>query len=270
MPMRLKVRHETRYDYEQPAVYSIQRLYLTPPSFASQKVLAWSIEAPGIERALSYVDGFGNRVHVVTLAGFHDHVVITAEGVAECSDAAGVVRGLHCPAPDSIFLRQTRATRPDGAILRLAEDAKDLGGTVLERLHGLMRLLHQRVAYEIGVTDARTTAAEALAAGRGVCQDHAHVFLGAVRSLGLPARYVTGYLVTDNSSPASAAHAWAEVLIPDLGWVGFDAANCKCPTEDYVRVATGLDAQGVVPVRGSRRGGETERLTVEVAVDAEQ
>ena len=118
--------------------------------------------------------------------------------------------------------------------------------------------------------DALEDAYVELAEGRGVCQDHAHIFLSAVRSLDIPARYVTGYLVTHDGSTASAAHAWAEVLVPDLGWVGFDAANCKCPTEDYVRVATGLDAQGVVPVRGSRKGGESERLTVEVAVGAEQ
>jgi transglutaminase-like putative cysteine protease len=268
--MRLKVRHETRYDYERPVAYSVQRLYLTPPSFASQKVLGWSIDVPGIAGALTYADGFGNKVHVVTASGLHDHVTIVAEGVAECSDTAGVVRGLHCPAPDSIFLRQTRATQPDAAIRALAQEAQAASTTALERFHALMRLIHERIAYEIGATHAHTTAAEALAEGRGVCQDHAHIFLSAVRSLNIPARYVTGYLVIHNGETASASHAWAEALVPDLGWVGFDAANGKCPTDDYVRVATGLDAQGVVPVRGSRKGGDSERMTVEVAVNAEQ
>ena len=268
--MRLKVRHETRYDYQQPVTYSVQRLYLTPPSFASQKVVQWSIVAPGIEGALSYVDGFGNRVHLVTASGLHDHVTIIAEGIAEVSDTAGVVRGLHCPAPESVFLRQTKATWPDAAILRMVEEAQASAAATLGKLHALMRLIHEGVAYEIGATHVLTTAAQALAARRGVCQDHAHIFLSAVRSLNIPARYVTGYLVTHNDSTASAAHAWAEALVPDLGWVGFDAANAKCPTEDYVRVATGLDAQGVVPVRGSRKGGESERMTVEVAVGAEQ
>ena len=268
--MRLKVRHETRYDYAEPVTYSVQRLYLTPPSFASQKILSWSIAAPGMEGALSYIDGFGNRVHVITAAGSHDHVTIVAEGVAECSDTAGVVRGLHCPAPDSIFLRQTQATEPDPAIRKLAQEARSSAATELERFHALMRIIHEHVAYEIGATDAHTTAAQALSEGRGVCQDHAHIFLSAVRSLNVPARYVTGYLVTHNGSTASAAHAWAEVFVPDLGWVGFDPANCKSPTEDYVRIATGLDARGVVPVRGSRKGGDSERMTVEVAVNAEQ
>ncbi len=129
-----------------------------------------------------------------------------------------------------------------------------------------MAEIRSRIAYEIGATDAHTTAAEALADGKGVCQDHAHAMLSVVRSLGIPARYVTGYLVTDGDTPATASHAWAEALVPDLGWVGFDAANGKCPTDDYVRVATGLDAQGVVPVRGSRRGGVAESMTVAVKV----
>src|SRR5438093_7719903 len=122
--MRLKVRHETRYDYQQPVTYSVQRLYLTPPSFASQKVVSWSIDARGIEGALSYTDGFGNRVHVVTASGLHDHVTIIAEGAADVSDTAGVVRGLYCPAPGSVFLRQTKATAPDSAILRMAREAQ--------------------------------------------------------------------------------------------------------------------------------------------------
>jgi transglutaminase-like putative cysteine protease len=268
--MRLKVRHDTRYDYGEPVAYSVQRLYLTPPSFASQKVVTWAIAAPGIENALSYVDAFGNRVHLVTASGLHDHVTITAEGIAECTDAAGVIRGLYCPAPDSVFARQTQATEPDAAIRALAAEAQGSGATVLERLHALMRLIHERVAYEIGATDAHTTAVEALAEGRGVCQDHAHIFLSAVRSLDIPARYVIGYLATRNGETASASHAWAEALVPDLGWVGFDAANCKCPTDEYLRVASGLDARGVAPVRGSRKGGDCERMTIEVAVNPEQ
>jgi transglutaminase-like putative cysteine protease len=136
----------------------------------------------------------------------------------------------------------------------------------LDRLHAIMGEIQSRIAYEIGATDAHTTAAEALADGKGVCQDHAHAMLAVVRFLGIPGRYVTGYLVTNGDNPATASHAWAEALVPNLGWVGFDAANGKCPTADYVRVAAGLDAQGVVPVRGSRRGGETESMTVAVTV----
>ena len=269
--MKLHVRHQTRYDYETNVRSSIQRLYLTPATFASQKVVAWKIEAPGIDKALAYIDGFGNQVHVITSQGPHDHVTVVAQGVVETQDAAGVVKALRCPAPDSVFLRQTVATEPSPALRELAEQAAAKYSKRLDMLHEIMGQIRSRIDYQIGATHAHTTAAEALADGKGVCQDHAHAVLSAVRLLGVPGRYVTGYLVTDGPEPATASHAWAEALVPDLGWVGFDAANNKCPTADYVRVATGLDAQGVVPVRGSRRGGESENMTVSVTVQpAEQ
>jgi transglutaminase-like putative cysteine protease len=269
--MKLHVHHQTRYDYATSVRSSIQRLYLTPSTFATQKVVSWAIDAPGIDKALAYTDGFGNQVHVITSQGTHDHVTVIAHGVVETQDAAGIVKGFKCPAPDSVFLRQTIATQPSPEIDELARAATAKYPKQLDMLHEIMSQMRTRIEYQIGATHAHTTAAEALADGKGVCQDHAHAMLSAVRSLGIPGRYVTGYLVTEGNSPATASHAWAEVLVPNLGWVGFDAANGKCPTADYVRVASGLDAPGVVPVRGSRRGGEVESMTVSVTVQpAEQ
>jgi transglutaminase-like putative cysteine protease len=264
--MRLSVRHETHYEYGSELSYSVQRLFLTPRSFASQKVEHWRIEAPGIDGALQYEDGFGNIVHLVTTQDLMNPFSIVAEGVVDVSDAAGVVRGLSCAAPEAVFLRQSKATLPSDAMKSLARKAMGTGQDMLASLHGLMAAVHGAVAYESGVTHAHTTAAEAFADGRGVCQDHAHILIGLARQYGIPARYVTGYLVTGEGASSTAAHAWAEALVPNLGWVGFDAANGKCPTDHYVRVAAGLDAAGVTPVRGSRRGGIDERLRVEVRV----
>jgi transglutaminase-like putative cysteine protease len=269
--MKLHVHHETRYDYATSVRSSIQRLYLTPSSFATQKIVSWAIDAPGIDKALAYADGFGNQVHIITSQGSHDHVTVTAHGVVETQDAAGVVKGFKCTAPDNVFLRQTVATQISSELSELARAAASKYPKQLDMLHEIMNQIQARIEYQIGATHAHTTAAEALADGKGVCQDHAHAMLSAVRSLGIPGRYVTGYLVTEGNSPATASHAWAEILVPNLGWVGFDAANGKCPTADYVRVASGLDAPGVVPVRGSRRGGEVESMTVSVTVQpAEQ
>jgi transglutaminase-like putative cysteine protease len=264
--MRVNIRHQTRYDYETSVRSSIQRLYLTPSTFATQKIVSWAIEAPGIDTALVYTDSFGNQVHVITSQGPHDHVTVIAEGAVDSHDASGVVRGFKCEAPDSVFLRQTAATAPSQALDEIGRATTAKYPKELDRLHAIMAEIRSRIAYEIGATHAHTTAAEALADGKGVCQDHAHAMLSVIRSLGIPGRYVTGYLVTAGDAPASASHAWAEALVPNLGWVGFDAANGKCPTADYVRVATGLDAQGVVPVRGSRRGGVAESMTVAVTV----
>jgi transglutaminase-like putative cysteine protease len=266
---RLFIRHETRYSYETPPIYAVQRLYLTPVDFDTQRTQSWRIEAPGIERGLGYRDGFGNEVQIVTFGGIANPVLILAEGVVDCEDAQGVVRGLPPSAPDSVFLRQTAATLPNAAMRSLAD--KTANGDCLAKLHKIMAALHGRVAYELGATHAHTTAAQAFEDGRGVCQDHAHIFIGMARHLGIPSRYVTGYLVTGDGQDATASHAWAEALVPGLGWVGFDAANGVCPTDHYVRVAGGIDAASVAPVRGTRRGGSTEAMTVSVSVQtAEQ
>jgi transglutaminase-like putative cysteine protease len=126
--------------------------------------------------------------------------------------------------------------------------------------------VHERVAYVIGATHVHTSAAEALKDGMGVYQDHAHIFISAARALGLPARYVSGYFLTDSDEPSEAHHAWAEVWIKGLGWLGFDPANRLCPTDRYVRLACGLDSASAAPVRGTRRGGVQEVLDVTVEV----
>lgn len=268
--MLLSVRHETRYDYQTAPAYSVQRLYLTPPSFLGQKVIDWTITAPGMDHALSYLDGFGNRVHVITFQASEPAVSILAAGTVECTDQHGVVSGLPPSAPPAVFLRQTLATMPSAEIAALLAAPGDPAKETLGFLHALMAAIHARVAYEIGATHAHTTAADAFADGRGVCQDHAHIFIGAARGAGIPSRYVTGYLVTADGVPATAAHAWAEALVPELGWVGFDPANCTCPTDHYVRVAAGIDAAGVTPIRGSQRGGSAETMSVEVRVEISQ
>jgi transglutaminase-like putative cysteine protease len=267
---RLHIRHETRYEYAARVAYSVQRLHLTPSAFASQRVEQWAIAAPGIDSALVYTDGFGNRVHVTTVMDFSGPVTIVAEGVVHSADSSGIVKGLLSAAPDAVYLRQTKATQPSAGMRDMAEGISGKKKTPLDTLHSLMAGIHEHVAYELGSTHAHTTAAEAYADGRGVCQDHAHIFAGAARAMGVPARYVTGYLVTGDGASSTAAHAWAEALVPDLGWVGFDPANCKCPTDHYVRVAAGLDAAGVAPVRGARRGGLSEAMTVEVKVEIAQ
>jgi transglutaminase-like putative cysteine protease len=268
--MRINIHHETTYHYDVHPTHLVQRLHLTPNEFASQKTLSWKISAPGMESALSYVDGFGNLVHLVTADVVDQTYRIIAEGDIETADAAGVVRGLSNTLPDAVYLRQTRATLPDAA-MKNALAHLSAKGTMVELAHEMTQFVHGKIIYEVGVSAAETTAAEAFASGRGVCQDHAHVMVGMARALNIPSRYVTGYLVTGIGASSAAAHAWAELLIPDLGWVGFDAANGQCPTEHYVRLAAGLDANAVAPVKGSRRGAfGTEQLTVAVRAEIAQ
>jgi len=169
--------------------------------------------------------------------------------------------------PLGAYLTPTAVTLPNAAIRTLAR--KHEGETGLDLLHALMGSVRDAIDYEIGASHAHTAAAEALKEGRGVCQDHAHVFISAARELGVPARYVSGYMATTPGELAEASHAWAEAHVADLGWVGFDVANRMCPDERYVRVAVAMDVNGARPVKGIRRGYNRsgEHLRVEVLVD---
>jgi transglutaminase-like putative cysteine protease len=262
--MLISIRHLTRYSYAEPASYAIQSLRLTPASFRGQRVRGWQVAVPGAGPPLSFKDGFGNLVHLVTINAPHDGLAIEASGTVETEDCNGVIAGLPNVTPPRVFLKETPQTRPDAAIRALASSAA--GKDTLERLHGLLGAIRDRVEYVAGVTDAHTGAAEALADGKGVCQDHAHIFICAARTLAIPARYVTGYLVLAERSVSQAHHAWAEAWVEGLGWVGFDVANRICPTERYVRLACGLDAGYAAPIVGSRRGGDGETLDVSVEV----
>lgn len=267
--MLIEVRHATTYRYERPARYSIQSLRLTPPSFDGQRVISWSVTAPGIEKGARFRDGFGNLVQIAAISEPHSGVSIVASGVVETEDRCGITRGVSEPSPLRIYLRETATTRPDKAIRDLARSVcgKADGSDTLDCLHGLMRLVRDEIEYEIGSTCEHTTAAEALADGKGVCQDHAHVFISAARSLSIPARYVNGYFLSGTIAPSEAHHAWAEAWVESLGWVGFDPANGMCPTERYVRLSCGLDAGSAAPIRGAQRGGENEALDVLVEVE---
>lgn len=262
--MLIAVHHRTRYVYDTETRYSVQTLRLTPQSFDGHRVLEWKIDTPGIEKAGTFRDCYGNLMHLVTVTRPHTEVVIDVTGLVETSDRAGVVKGLVEVAPISVYARRTPPTEASDALRKLATVGAGLD--YIARLHALMHATRDEIDYVPGATHAHTSAAEALEDGKGVCQDHAHVMIAAIRSLGLPARYVTGYLVGE----AEAGHAWVEAFVDGLGWVGFDPANRVCPTDAYVRLAAGLDAATASPVRGTRRGGGKEALEVGVEVVPQQ
>lgn len=261
--MRISIGHVSRYSYSQPTKYSILALRLTPRSFQGQRVVEWRVTAPGIEAAKPFRDGFGNVVHLASCSEQHDESLVIAKGVVETSDCSGVVQGLTDPAPLTIYLRHTEKTTADDDIRALARSAGDIS---IRGMHRLMHAVRDAIDYMTGTTSSATTAADALKQGVGVCQDHAHVFIAAARSLGIPARYVSGYLFCGDTEPAEANHAWAEAWLPDLGWVGFDPANGICPTDHYVRLASGLDSSFAAPIRGMRHGVSNEELDVVVEV----
>ena len=267
--MRICVSHQTTYRYDAPAGSVIQMLRLTPRNHEGQYVVRWRIDVSADCRLDQHEDAFGNISHAFTAEGPFSELNVLVEGEVETRDTEGVVRGAVERFPPSLYLRETALTTADTDLTVFAAAARDAAGTdVLKLLHALLERVHRELRYDPDPTQVTTTAAEAFALGGGVCQDLSHIFIAAARSLGIPARYVGGYLRrNDGVTEQNAGHAWVEAFVPDLGWVAFDTANGSCATDAHVRVAVGLDYLGAAPVRGTRYGGAGETLAVNLRVE---
>jgi transglutaminase-like putative cysteine protease len=270
--VRIRIRHDTTYHYDAPVNGVIQTLRLTPRNHDGQFVNDWRIDVSEDCRLDAHQDAFGNLTHAFTADGPFGSLSVLVEGEVETQDTAGVVRGAIEPFPPSMFLRETPLTQPDAAITEMARDTQAASSTdTLRLLHDLLERLHRDVTFDTSPTQTTTTAAEAFALKRGVCQDLTHIFIAAARCLGIPARYVGGYFHrVDGVTNQDAGHAWAEAHVPALGWIAFDPANGICTTEAHVRVAVGLDYLGAAPVRGTRYGGGAESMAVRLMVDQAQ
>jgi transglutaminase-like putative cysteine protease len=235
-------------------------------------VLAWSVGAEGAAFGASFTDGAGDLVTTMTVPGPVEGIEVLVEGTVETADTAGVLRDHRETISPRVYLRGTQATGPNRALLELRDRA--LAGAAdddLARAHRLSEAVAEAIAYAPGATHAHTTAAEALEQGQGVCQDHAHALIALAHAAGLPARYVSGYLLTrDDGEAEEASHAWAEVHVASLGWVGFDPANRCCPDERYIRLGSGRDARAAAPIRGVSRGVGAEAMDVSVRIAAQQ
>ncbi|MCB1448018.1 MAG: transglutaminase family protein [Rhizobiaceae bacterium] len=262
--MRLKISHMTEYSYAEPVEFALQRLRLTPQDGPGQHVVSWQTSVTGAGREAVYTDHFGNHVELVSIDEGVRSISVMAMGEVETEERNGVF-GPHIGyVPLWLYLRETALTKPGKLVRELARGAT--GDGELARMHGLMSAITTVLGYEKGVTGPDTTAEQALELKAGVCQDFTHVFIAGARYLGLPARYISGYML-DGTSMNAASHAWAEAHIQGLGWVGFDPANEICPDERYVRLASGLDYADTAPVSGMRIGSGPEAIMVAVSVE---
>jgi transglutaminase-like putative cysteine protease len=265
--MRLRIEHTTRYEFSRPVAHGLQRLRLTPKSTQGQKVLEWDMRLSGARLEVEYDDHNHNRTTLVSVEPGALSVEVHCAGLVATADNHGVI-GQHAGhMPLWAFLAQSAATRP-GAKVRAIMAAIDVPrDEKLAVLHRLSALVLEAVSYVPGETGVHTTGEEAAVIGAGVCQDHAHIFIGAARALGIPARYVSGYLMMDDRIEQEAGHAWAEAHVDGIGWVGFDISNGISPDERYVRVATGRDYSEAAPVTGMSYGAGETLLAVKLAVE---
>jgi len=269
--MLIRVEHATSYEYSEPLLATTQYLRMTPLSGRTQAVESWALTCPGAIMT-PWQDQYGNVCHTLTVPKHVDQLDIKVCGLVRTRDTSGVVGTASSELPAMLYLRETPYTAITEPIRDFAgRFESELSGDPIETLHEIMLAIADRVSYSPGDTHVHTAGAEALEQGSGVCQDHAHIFCAVCRELGVPARYVSGYLTHGLGRDAHAAsHAWAEALVDSLGWVGFDPTNRACPDESYIRIAVGLDYAEAGPVRGVRAGGGIETMTVRVSFPNQQ
>lgn len=281
--MIYRATHTTRYSYEGPVSHCLSEARLTPRILPHQRLVDWHLNvSPKPDAVISRKDYFGNDVSSFAVLEPHYRFTVTATSLVDVLPNSGAF--LLSPSWEDTRDQLTTCSNP--ALLeaneftwespfvpwldQLAAYAKPVlepNRPLIEAAKALMSKIHREFTYKPAATSIETPLAEVAATRRGVCQDFAHVMIGALRSYGLAARYVSGYLRGDaDFQGAQASHAWVSVFVPDVGWVDFDPTNNVMPSTGHLTIAWGRDFGDVTPVKGITVGGGKHVLEVEVRV----
>ncbi len=266
--MRLFVRHRSDYVFSEPQARLVQLLRVTPGDHHGQHVVSWDVDVDRDARLRVGRDGYGNQTTMLYIDGPIERLTLDVRGEVLTEDRAGMVSGTVEPLPPLYFLQSTPATKLDEAIAAFAAGIAP-GEEALPRAHALAEAIDERLKKVEPDVAADHDAAACFAANSADPQGAAHVLIAAARAIRLPARYVAGHLYRPDATEAHAAHGWAELHVEGYGWIAFDPHGGCCPTERYVRVATGLDHREAAPVSGLRTGGGVEALAIDVHVGTE-
>jgi transglutaminase-like putative cysteine protease len=292
-PLRYHVRHDTLYRYDQPVGESRQLLRLTPRELPWQHCVAHRIEVvPEPGRVTDFRDSFGNAVRALHFESDHDTLAIRAESWVEITPRAPPSLAASVPwetVRDTLAYDANRRMTPEAleasaflfesSDVRIKRDFADYaaknfapGAPLLRAVDGLMRRIHREFTFDPEATEVSTPVTQVFAQRRGVCQDFAHFMISCVRSMGLAARYVSGYLLTQPPPGkrrlvgADATHAWVAVYCPPLGWVDFDPTNAVLPAREHITIGWGRDFSDVSPLRGVILGGGGHEPEIAVTV----
>lgn len=248
--MRVRIRHEITQRFEPGSRNLSVIVRLTPRPHEGQFIQRWTLDLNSDCRLHPQEDAFGNFCHAFSVEGPTDHVTVVAEGEVETFDTTGIVRGAVEPFPPALYLRETTLTHPTAAVIAFADEAlKDTPEDPLSQLHALMVRVHESLEEVEPTGSTMPLSADEVLAEKSACAGGmAHVFLAAARHAGIPARHISGYLAVDDEG---CARHWAEAYVPKIGWIAFDPGRNLCATENYVRLAVGLDAFGVAPMRST-------------------
>ncbi len=277
MAMQLEIVHSTGYAYDAIVHSSYNEARMTPLTATGQLVVTSRLDVTPNPWTMRYRDYWGSMVTAFEVHEPHDQLTLEAHSTVRVDRRPA--RAKHLTWDDlrdprlvdrlCEYLEVPARVVPAGDFAELVEDLIDAGHTPSEFAEEVCRAVHTEMEYVVGSTEVQTTAADAWAAKQGVCQDFAHLCIGAMREAGLPARYVSGYL-HPSAEPAigetvtGESHAWVEWW--DGAWVAFDPTNATPPDDRYVVVGNGRDYADVAPLAGIFAGGDTSSLFVEVSI----
>lgn len=264
--MKLHVEHATLFTYDEPVREAVGEARLQPREDGGQHLLSFRLVLDPATPLERIADRFGNAVHCYSLLPPHRFLTATAHSLVETSDSPLL------PAPPLGLLARHEFSAASeyvpltDSLVAFAREHAPAEASAEASAYALMHAIAATFVYEPGSTSISTTAEAVLAGGRGVCQDFAHLMLALCRSLGLPARYVSGYLHDPALPPDTvlASHAWAEVFLEERGWLSLDPTHDRATGPNYVRVAVGRDYADAAPIRGLYQGGANEQLEVRV------
>jgi transglutaminase-like putative cysteine protease len=280
------IRHITRFRYDTPVRESVMELRMQPRSEGPQALRSFQIATNPRAQLYAYTDHLGNAVYHFNVLRQHSELRIETKSVVEMTNAREQplladslewdrYNALNLTAEQFDLLESSKFAHMSGALSSFMDKhgLKTPQGDALSALRNLNNAIHDSFAYESGVTEVHSPIDDALSAGRGVCQDFAHIMIAIARSWGVPARYVSGYLYHHGKSDRSAddaTHAWMEAWLPSMGWIGFDPTNDILASERHIRVAVGRDYADVPPTRGTYKGGAQSELAISVSVEPTQ
>lgn len=270
--MILEVQHETRLEYTEAVAESIAEVRMEPVCDADQSCRSFHLAVTPATNVFRYVDGFGNRVHHFNVMPANGELRFLAASVIEthprtrniCASKAIYPLNDHLDDLRVLDYLQLRGPVRDSPRLEaLAEELRPRQGSPLgEAIKAVSDCIHNRFEYAKYVTLATSPIDDLLEYGKGVCQDFTHLMIGVLRRLGVPARYVSGYIHYPEKE--SQSHAWCEAWLPDLGWVGIDPTNGRAVDDRFVKVAIGRDFTDVTPNKGLFRGRADQSIFVRV------
>jgi transglutaminase-like putative cysteine protease len=282
--MYYEIQHTTKFRYSAPISESVMEVRMQPRTEATQRGVRFSLHVSPRARVLSYIDPQGNSVSHFNLPAVHSRLTLTTEAVVEMLPTPVLPERLSESAWDGVdratehnemwdWLLPSRFARPSDALIQFGQRLEVMRqADPLTVLRDLNTALYNAITYAPNTTTVDSPIEHALECGCGVCQDYAHIMITLVRGLGIPCRYVSGYLFhqTDNATPdrsaADATHAWVEAWLPEIGWIGFDPTNNLIAGERHIRVAIGRDYADVPPTRGVFKGMAESELSVAVSV----